>query len=368
MGFMMDSGSGARSRVATTFGYALVMRHGLAVLALVLLAGCTGGDSRERVVIYSPHGKEMLSEYEKAFEARYPDVDVQWIDMGGQDAYDRIRTESQNPQASIWWGGAAQTFARAAGEGLLEPYQPTWSDAVAPEAYDPGHYWYGTYLTPEVIAFNNRVVDTTEAPRDWDDLLAPEWHDRVLIRYPLASSTMRTIYGAMIMRQPTVDEGYVWLARLDRNVKTYTADPTQLYLRLAREEGDATFWNMPDIELQAEDNGYPFSYFIPGSGTPVLVDGIALVKGGPGLERAKQFYEFVTTDSALVRQARAFYRIPVRQDIDESMLPDWIARTEIKPMPVDWDRLEREGSEWMRYWDENIKGRGAAYLKERGLN
>lgn len=331
----------------------------------VLLAGCSG-DARETLVIYSPHGKEMLSLYEDAFEARHPDVNVQWIDMGGQDAYDRIRTERQNPQASLWWGGDGPTFDRAAREGLLEPYTPSWAGAVPEGAHHPEHFWYATYLTPEVIMYNSRTLAPEDAPKDWDDLLDPVWADRIIVRYPLASSTMRTIWGAMIMRQPTVEDGYAWLARLDANTKTYTADPTQLYLKIAREEGEVTLWNMPDTYIQTEINGYPFDFVIPASGTPVLNDAIALVKNGPNLERAKQFYEFVTSDSALVRQARAFYRIPVRTDLDASLLPEWITRAEIKPMPIDWERLTMEGAKWMQYWDEHIKGRGAEWLREHG--
>ncbi len=343
----------------------MARRIALLILALAV-AGCAA-DDRVTFVVYSPHGKELLSASEQAFEALHPDVNVQWIDMGGQDAYDRIRTESRNPQASLWWGGASTAFSHAAGEGLLEPYEPSWSHAVADDARDAEHRWYGTFLTPEVIAFNSRTLTPEAAPPDWDALLEPAWKDRIIIRYPLASSTMRTIYGAMIMRQPTVEEGYAWLARLDRNTKAYTADPTQMYLRLAREEADVSLWNMPDIYLQTEKYGYPFDYLIPQSGTPVLADGIALVKGAPHLDRARQFYEFVTTDSALVHQAHTFYRIPVRRDIDPARLPAWMTRVEIQPMPMDWERLEAESPAWMQFWDENIKGRGAEYLREQGL-
>ncbi|NBC18788.1 MAG: extracellular solute-binding protein [Bacteroidetes bacterium] len=344
-----------------------MMRTVVVLLVALVLFSCAS-DDRETLVVYSPHGKELLEASEEAFEAKYPDVDVQWIDMGGQDAYDRIRTESANPQASLWWGGASTAFDRAAREGLLEPYVPTWSDAAADNAFDPDGFWYGTFLTPEVIAYNSRTLDITEAPQDWDALIEPEWRDRILIRYPLASSTMRTIFGAMILRQPTVEDGYAWLARLDVNTKAYTANPTQLYLRLAREEADVSLWNMPDIYLQAEMHDYPFDYLIPTSGTPVLADGIALVEGGPNLDRARQFYEHVTTDSALVRQAHEYYRIPVRQDIASERLPGWMTRAAITPMPIDWGRLEQEGATWMQYWDENIKGRGAEWLAERGLD
>ncbi len=342
------------------------MRGLITAILVVLVAGCAG-DSRQRLVVYSPHGKEMLREYEEAFEKARPDVDVQWIDMGGQDAYDRIRTEANNPQASIWWGGASTTFDRAASENLLEAYTPSWADAVPSSSRHPEHYWYGTYFTPEVITYNTRTLDSADVPQDWDDLLDPKWKDRILIRYPLASSTMRTIYGALIMRQPTVEDGYRWLARLDQNVKTYTADPTQLYLRLAREEGDVSLWNMPDTYIQADVNNYPFAAVIPSSGTPVLTDGIAIVRNAPALEMAQAFYEFVTTDSALVQQAHTFYRIPVREDIPRELLPEWIQDAQIRPMDVDWNRLATEGASWMQYWDENIKGRGEAYLRQQGL-
>ncbi|HMB89492.1 MAG TPA: extracellular solute-binding protein, partial [Rhodothermales bacterium] len=113
----------------------------ITLLVLLVATGCAS-DERQRIVVYSPHGKELLTASEEAFEAAHPNVDVQWIDMGGQDAYDRIRTESQNPQASIWWGGASTAFDRAAREGLLEPYEPTWSDVADSSAIDPEHYWY----------------------------------------------------------------------------------------------------------------------------------------------------------------------------------------------------------------------------------
>ncbi len=336
----------------------------LVAMAALSMSGCAG-DDRQKLVVYSPHGKELLTHYEKAFEASHPDVDVQWIDMGGQNAEDRIRTERTNPQASLWWGGAGMAFDRAAREGLLEPYRPSWASTVRDDARGRGDEWYGTFLTPEVIAYNTVAVDSAEIPRSWDELLEPEWKSRVLIRYPLASSTMRTIFGAMILRQPTVEDGYRWLARLDQNVKTYTADPTQLYLKLARGEGDVTLWNLPDIYLQATANGYPFGSVVPSEGTPVLVDGIALVKGGPNVDRAREFYEFVTTDSALVHQAEAYFRIPVRDDISVDQLPDWMATIDVRPLAIDWDRLANEGPDWMQFWDEQIKGRGEEYLQER---
>lgn len=341
-----------------------MLRLALAVVLLGMgLSACGGGgDGREPLLVYSPHGKEMLEAYEAAFEAADSTVDVQWIDMGSQDAYDRVRVERQNPQASVWWGGPQTLFMQAAEEGLLQPITPSWAGAVPASAKDAGGLWYGAHLTPLGLLYNTEAVDSTAVPADWDGLLDARWDDRILIRSPLASGTMRTLWGAMILRQPTVEDGYRWLARLDERTKGYAADPTQLYLRVGRGEADLTLWNLPDTYLQAQT--YPFAYAAPASGVPVLVDGIAIPAGAPNPEAARRFVEFVTSEAALLEQAERFHRIPARTDIAEDRLPGWMAGGTFTPMDLDWGRLAEEGPTWMQVWDEQIKGRGTEYLAE----
>lgn len=333
----------------------------LLVLLCMLVLSCASGDKR-KLVVYSPHGKEMLTEYEKQYEELHPEVDVQWLDMGSQDVLDRIRTERQNPQADLWWGAPSMTFAAAEAEGLLEPLVPTWDEAISAELKSPQHHWYGNFVTPEVIMYNNRVIPSREAPQDWDDLLDAKWRDKVIIRYPLASGTMRIIFSSLILREQslrgTTDAGFDWLRRLDANTKTYAADPTQLYLKIAREEGLVTLWNLPDVVIQVQTNGYPFGYVIPKSGTPLITDCIAIVKGTKNREEAERFYEFVTSREALVYQAHHFHRIPARDDIGPEELPAWIATLDVKPMPLDWKMITEHERSWMKYWDERIKGTG----------
>jgi iron(III) transport system substrate-binding protein len=304
----------------------------------------------------------MLSSFERQYEQIHSDVDVQWLDMGSQDAYDRIRTERENPQADLWWGAPATTFVKAEAESLLEKYVPTWDAAMKPEYKSQHGYWHGTFLTPEVILYNNRVLSDQEAPKDWDDLLDPKWKDKVIIRYPLASGTMRIIYAALIQREErkagSVEAGFNWLRKLDANTKGYVADPTQLYLKIAREEGMVTLWNLPDVILQSRLNGYPFGYRIPTSGTPLIVDCIAIVKGTRNRSEAERFYEFVTSEQALIRQAEEFGRIPARSDISTANLPDWIAKLELKAMDLDWQELQLNEKNWMKRWDEEVRGKG----------
>ncbi|HEX2781403.1 MAG TPA: extracellular solute-binding protein, partial [Gemmatimonadaceae bacterium] len=224
-------------------------RRTLLALSAFALAACAKSDGRTVLTVYSPHGKELLEHYEKGFEAANPDVDVQWVDMGSQEVLDRLRAEKANPQADLWFGAPAEIFARAAGEGLLEPYSPTWAALVPAEARDAGGHWFGTYLTPEVIAYNSHAVSRADAPRDWDDVLDPKWKGKVLIRDPVASGSMRAIFGAILARSVartgSTAEGWEWLRRLDGNTKEYVLNPALLYQKLGREEATITLYNMP---------------------------------------------------------------------------------------------------------------------------
>ena len=339
------------------------MRALALAVAAVTLAGC-GGDGRTVLTVYSPHGKDVLEYYEQAFERSHAGVDIQWVDMGSQEVLERLRAEAANPQADVWFGAPAETFSRAAKEGLLAPYRPTWADVVPAEARDARHLWYGTYLTPEVIAYNTQAVSAAEAPRDWDDVLDPKWRGKVIIRDPMQSGTMRAIFGGIIARAVaqtgSTQAGYEWLRRLDANTKEYALNPTLLYTKLGRQEGLISLYNMPDIATLRERLNIPVTYVIPASGTPLLVDAIAIVKGARRPELARRYYEFVTTREALLEAASRFRRIPVRTDIPVDSLPAWIrdALAKIRPMPGDQRMIADSLDAWMTYWDRHIRTRG----------
>lgn len=319
-------------------------------------AGEKSGDLEDTVVVYSPHGSDILGEFEKLFEEEYG-IDMQFLDMGSQEILDRVRSEANNVQADVWWGAPQLNFDQAKADGLLAEYKPSYADTLDEMYYDEDFMWTGTSITPEVILYNTNEISEDEVPKDWDDLLDPKWEDEIIVRYPLASGTMRTIYSAMIYRtyKDTEDpqKGYEWLEKFDHNTKEYSANPEIMYNQVAKGVGSLSVWNMPDTVMLAEEKDYPFGYVIPESGTPVLTEGIAILKDAPHPKAAEAFYEFVNTKEAAKLLAEKYYRIPTRDDIEE--LPEWITETEIKPMDIDWELFDEKQSEWMEYWDNNIK-------------
>ena len=312
-------------------------------------------------MLYSPHGRDQLSLLERAFEAEHPEIDVRWLDMGSQEILDRLRFERVNPQADVWFGGPTTIFDRGIHDSLLTPYRPSWAGHV--RGGTVSGYYYPVYRTPAVIAFNSRAVSREAAPQDWDDVLLPRWRDKVIIRDPLASGTMRAIWGLILVRslRQTGDTGWGmnWLRRLDAQTKTYTISPALLYEKLARQEGLVSLWDLQDI-LISQAKGMPLGYVFPASGTVVIDDAVALVRGSRHPDAARAFIEYVGSEPAQLLTAREVFRLPARTDLPPDQVPAWVAQVErdMVVADMDWDLLSRNGPAWMSYWDRHVRGTG----------
>ncbi|MET7878083.1 extracellular solute-binding protein [Micromonospora profundi] len=322
-------------------------------------AGSSPAASAEKFVIYSARDKAVTDYVVEQFTAKNPEYKgkVEVLNMGAQEVLERVRAEKANPQASVWWGGTQQGLATGASEGLLEAWQPTFAGKMDARYKDAEGRWFGEILLPEVIMYNNKALSADEAPKDWDDLIDPKWKNKIIIRDVAASGTMRSIYSSMIQRLSAdgsnPQPGYDWLRKLDANTVEYAANPADLYLKMSREQGVVSAWNLQDVLLQA-DKKMPFGYVMPASGAPVLVDGVAAVKGG-NKAGAEKFLEFLFDDSLRATLAKDYFQIPA---VEIAEKPEWLANLGLKPMDVDWDVIGKNETAWINHWNAEIKDKG----------
>jgi iron(III) transport system substrate-binding protein len=278
---------------------------------------------------------------------------MQFLFMGSQEIYSRIAMEGSRPAADVWWGAPSSMFVQAAEDGLLEPYRPSWADGVSEEYRDPEDRWYATYLSPLAIVFNKNGHSKETAPKTWDELLEPKWHGKIALRRPLPSGTMRTFLCAMIARAPSEDEGIAWLQRLHAATAEYPETPGMLFDHLTRNPDRVSVWLFSDVVMQYVLHGYPFDANVPPQ-TPVLTDGIAIVKNAPHMERAKQFYEFVTTREALANQATRYAKFPARKDIPAEVLPPRLVEQAMDGMQIDWQYFAENEKAWCERWQREV--------------
>lgn len=343
---------------------ALVLALG-AMMAVTTACGSDDDDSgstgatAENLVIYSARDQSVTDYVVEQFTAKYPEYDgkVEVLNMGAQEVLERVRAEKANPQASVWWGGTQQGLTAGANEDLLEAWQPGFAAQMDVRYKDPEGRWFGEILLPEVIMYNNAALTPEQAPQDWDDLITPAWKDKIIIRDVPASGTMRSIYCSMIQRfspdGSNPEPGYDWLRQLDANTVDYAANPADLYLKMSREQGVVSAWNLQDILLQANEN-MPFGYVMPASGAPILVDGVAAVKGG-NTTGAQAFIEFLFDDALRATLAEEYFQIPA---VEIAAEPAWLAEIELNPMDVDWDVVGTHETDWINHWNTEIKNKG----------
>jgi iron(III) transport system substrate-binding protein len=207
------------------------------LIAIALLFSCRpGAGTKNRLLIYTPHGQDLLKDFIARYKERYPKLTCSFSTW--------VRDKSSNACASSETGhrrisGGARhtpTFQTAAEENLLQEFRPTWADKVATVAHDANDRWYGTYETPQVIAYNSEAVTAPKRLAIGMTFSIRNGMTKSLIRNPNPSDTMRAIFGAMILRfskdTGSPEKGYDWLRKLDANVHEYTADGTLLMQKL----------------------------------------------------------------------------------------------------------------------------------------
>jgi len=335
----------------------------LLVLSATACSAPRGDDSQPGLTIYTGRDKDEVAHVVELFTKAHPQYQgrVNTITLGAQAALDRLRAEKSNPQAGFLWGGTLQGLQQAANEGLLAASNPANANLIEPSRKDPNGLWFAEMLLPEVIIYNHDLLKADQAPKDFDDLITPAFKDKIVIRDVMPSGTMRTIFSAMIYRQMTPDgspePGFAWLRKLDANTVVYTPTPDDMYLKLDRGVGVVTLWNLQDALIQPAKNNRPWSFVIPASGVPVLLDGVGVVDNPKSKQAALDFQNFLLDPKLQAQLARDYFQIPAMM-IPDADKPDWLRKLDIKEMKIDWDVLSQKQTEWMNYWSQNIKNKG----------
>lgn len=345
-----------------------------AFLALLAACGGSGGPEPEgapgagapakrQVVVLSPHGQEILDQFEKLFEAAHPDIDMTGRFLPTGQILGQLGIDKDSPKADVWWGGTSAFFNQAKEKGLIAPYKPTWAEALPAGRHDAGDYWHAQFLQVPAVMFNSNLLKAEDAPSTWAGLLEPRWKEKIVIREPMDSGTMKTIFAGMVweLAGPSRDPaaGYDFLKKLDAQTRTYLPNPQALYDRVAKSpEGYISLWNVTDIVFQAKANGYPFGFRAPSGPVPVSVDPIAIVAGAPHPEEAKLFYEFATSAESCGILAREHYRIPARTDIPREQWAPEIRELQFSALEADPAEFDKLQAEWMEHWRSAIRDPG----------
>jgi iron(III) transport system substrate-binding protein len=95
---------------------------GSSVAALLVASGALAADP-QKVVVYTALQAEQLPVYEKAFEAKNPKYDIEWVRGTPAEITAKLLAEKGDPQADVIWGLGASYLMAADKNGQLEHYR-----------------------------------------------------------------------------------------------------------------------------------------------------------------------------------------------------------------------------------------------------
>ena len=333
----------------------------MVLLALTLpIVGLTAPQAAElekKVVIYSTHGESMLELVADAFE-KETGVAVDFINLKGELA-DRVRAEKANPQSDVMYGAPSSVFLELKAEDLFAPFTPTWASDINPLFKDAEGYWIGTIQTPVLMFYNSDMISMEKAPKDWSDLADPKYKNMLVSRNALSSSA-RATYASLLQqyeKKNDLEGGWQFLKAMDANMKRYYGSGSLQFQAVGRNEAAISFAVLNSIIDNKINNKMPLEPINAQSGSPVITDGIALIKGAKHPNAGKAFVEFAGSPKIQALLAQKFNRLPTHPAAI-AHAPKWMSEIQFKVMDVDWGALPGKQSEWMQKWDAQIKDSG----------
>lgn len=310
----------------------------------------------EKVVVYSTHPENMLTKIADGFTAK-TGVKVEFINLKGELAQ-RIRSEKDNPQADIMFGGASSLLITMEKEGLFEKTEPNWAKDLKDSYKSKEGFWYGTIKTPMVIFFNKDKVTVDKAPKSWVDLSKEDFKDMIVSRDAGSSSQKATVAAlySFLSKKESEDKAVEYLKALDKNTLNYYANGNMHFQAVGKGDAPISYAVMSAVNDNVTKNGMPLQIVEPEEGNIIILDGIAMIKNAKHPEAAKAFLEYAGSTEVQNMLAKEFGRMPVL-DLAKTDIPEYMLAP-MKEMEIDWYEIADKEAAIMEKWMNEIKDQG----------
>ena len=291
-----------------------------------------------KLVVYGSCEEEYLAAACENFEKMYG-IEVEYQRLSTGEVQAKIEEENGNPSADVWFGGTTDPYNESVAKGLLEPYEAVNASHLLGDMYrDKDGCWYGIYKG--ILGFMCNTEELArlglEAPKDWDDLLKPEYKGLIWMSNPNTAGTAKLVINTMIQKYGH-DEGIQYLVDLDKNIEVYTKSGSGPSKNVGTGECVIGIGFLHDGITQIVDNGYDnIELIIPSSGTSCEIGATAIFKGAAHPNAAKLWIEYaLSPDCVNLAAQNGSYQFLV---IDNATQPEVAAEFGLDPENVmDYD-------------------------------
>ncbi len=248
------------------------------------------------VAVVTSFPKELTAIYKKAFEARHPDIKIEILNKNTTAGIAYIKELPVGQRPDVMWASAPDAFEVLARDKLLQP-APEVKNPQAPAKVgnyplnDPEGMYYGQALAGYGLMWNTRYMQANKvpAPKEWADLIKPEYFGHVAMSSPSRSGTTHLTVETILQGEGW-EKGWTQMLQIAGNCAAVT--DRSFAVPDGVNNGQYGVGLVIDFfGLGSKYSGFPVEFHYPNV-TAVVPANIALVAGGKNPEEAKKFIAF----------------------------------------------------------------------------
>ena len=293
----------------------------LLVLVFCLLAGVSSVFADGKVMLYSSMQEDQLMAIEQAFQAKYPDIDMEYLYNSGGKVITKVTTEAQNGkiEADLIWTGDPSDYEGFKAAGWLQPYSSPEADHIADAYIDPDGYYTAGRLVTMGIAWSTSLVDEADAPKNWNELLDPKWQGQIVMTDPTQASTTKYWMAAMMQSEKY---GPAFFEALRDNGIELESGTTATHNDVAAGSYEVGIClDYVSANLIAE--GSPMAFHYTDEDVITMTSPLGIFADSQNLDNAKLLYDFILSkegQEVLVANNLVSVRDDVEMNVDTSSI------------------------------------------------
>ena len=303
------------------------------------------------LTVYGSCEEPYLAAAAKNFEKEFG-IKVSYLRLSTGEVQAKITEEKGNPSADVWFGGTNDPYNESAKLGLLMAYEAKNAKNLASPMYrDADGYWYGIYKGILGFMVNTEELKrlNLEAPKGWDDLLKPEYKDKIWLSNPNTAGTAKLVINTLVQLKGH-DEAMKYFVELDKNIAQYTKSGSGPSKKVGIGECVIAIGFLHDGITQILDGYDNIALIIPEEGTSFEIGSTAIFEGCAHENAAKLWIEYaLSPDCVELADDAQSYQFLVITNAQQPAV--------VEPFGLDPDNV-------MKYNFEDAKANTSKYVQD----